>query len=113
MMEVELETEVEEWIDSLTDANYATLLVQIDRLERMGAAIREPWSKSLGDGLYELRFDIDREAWRIAYFAPNRRAVLLTIFRKQRNNERHEVQRARQAMRRCIADHEHGERNEP
>jgi hypothetical protein len=114
MMEVELETEVEEWVDSLTDAKYANLLVQIDRLERMGATIREPWSKSLGDGLYELRFDIDRVAWRIAYFfAPNRRAVLLTIFRKQRNNERHEVQRARQAMRRCIAEHEHGERNEP
>ncbi len=113
MMEVELEPEVEEWIDSLTNANYANLRVQINRLERMGATIREPWSKSLGDGLYELRFDIDRVAWRIPYyFAPNRRVVLLTVFRKQRNNERHEVQRARQAMRRCIADHQHSERNE-
>jgi phage-related protein len=86
----------------------------VDRLERMGATIREPWSKSLGDGLYELRFSIDRVAWRIPYFyAPNRRAVLLTVFRKQRNNERQEVTRARQSMRRCITDHQHGERNEP
>lgn len=71
-MDVELEPEVEEWIDALTATNYATLLVQVDRLERMGATIREPWSKSLGDGLYELRFDIDRVAWRIPYlFAPH------------------------------------------
>ena len=36
MMEVELEPEVEEWIDSLTNANYANLRVQINRLERIG-----------------------------------------------------------------------------
>lgn len=112
-MDVELEPEVEEWIDALSNTHYATLLVQIDRLERMGATIREPWSKSLGDGLYELRFEIDRVAWRIPYFyAPNRRLVLLTVFRKQRNNERQEVIRARHTMRRCITEHEHGKRNE-
>jgi hypothetical protein len=30
--------------------------------------------------------------------------VLLTVFRKQRQNERHEVQRARQAMSRCLRE---------
>jgi hypothetical protein len=55
-----------------------------------------------------LRFDLDTVAWRVTYFfSPNRKAVLLTVFRKQRNNERQEVRRAQDAMHRCIAEHEH------
>lgn len=61
-----------------------------------------PASRSLGDALFELRFDLTRVAWRITYlFAHDRRIVLPTVFRKQRQNERHEVQRARQAMNRA------------
>jgi hypothetical protein len=107
-MDVELEPEVERWIDALREVHYAIVLVQVDRLDRMGSAIREPWSKPLGAGLFELRFDLDTVAWRVTYFfSPNRKAVLLTAFRKQRNNERQEVTRAKQAMHRCIAEHEH------
>jgi phage-related protein len=62
-----------------------------------------PHSRALGDGLYELRFDLARVSWRLTYwFAPGRRIVLLTVFRKQRMNERAEVDRARRAMARCI-----------
>ena len=95
IMLVELEAEVEDWIVGLHEERYAHVLVQVDRLERMGSTIREPWSKTLGDGLCELRFDLERVAWRISYFfGPNRRVILLTVFRKQRSNERHEVRRA-------------------
>lgn len=97
MLEVELEPEVEDWLISLNEENYARVKVQVDRLERMGSTIREPWSTALGDGLHELRFDIDKVARRISRcYAPNR----LRVFRKQRNNERREVQRARDAMHR-------------
>jgi len=64
-----------------------------------------PHSRSLGGGLFELRFDLDRVAWRITYwFAPAGRVVLLTVFRKQRMSERVEIDRARQAMERCIEE---------
>ena len=70
-----------------------------------GNQLRVPASRALGDGLFELRFDLTRVAWRITYyFANDRRIVLLTVFRKQRQNERHEVQRARRAMNRCITE---------
>jgi hypothetical protein len=36
------------------------------------------------------------------FLASNRCVVLLTVFRKQRQNERNEVHRARLAMSRCI-----------
>ena len=58
-----------------------------------------------GRRAYELRFDLDRQAFRLTYyFAAGRRIVLLTAFRKQRMNERHEVNRARDAMVRCIRE---------
>lgn len=64
-----------------------------------------PISRSLDSGLFELRFDLDRQAFRMTYyFAPERRIVLLTVFRKQRMNERREVSRARDAMALCIEE---------
>ena len=67
--------------------------------------LRMPHRRALGDGLYELRFDLDTISWRITYdFTEPRRIVLLTVFHKQRNNERREVNRAHVAKARCIAE---------
>lgn len=102
---VELEPEVEEWLDGLSAKAFAVTLAQVDRLAERGNALRMPSSRSLGGGLFELRFDLARAARRITYyFAPLRRIVLLTVFRKQRQNERTEVRRAHNAMERCIAE---------
>jgi phage-related protein len=55
-----------------------------------------PFSRSLGEGLFEVRFTFDSTARRITYrFTSDGRIILLTTFRKQRNNERAEVARAR------------------
>ncbi len=105
MWSVELEPEVETWLDDLTVREFALVLAHLDRLAERGSGLRMPASRSLGDGVFELRFDLGRTARRITYFfGPDRRIVLLTVFRKQRNNERVEVRRARQAMARCIAE---------
>ena len=64
-----------------------------------------PASRSLGEGLFEPRIDVGRTQRRITYYvADGRRIVLLTAFRKQRQTERTEIRRARQAIRRCIAE---------
>lgn len=48
--------------------------------------------QSLGEGLFELRFTLGPTARRITYrFTNDGRIVLLTTFRKQRNNERTEM----------------------
>lgn len=84
---------------------FALTVAHLDRLTERGNELRMPVSRSLGDGLFELRFDLGRVARRVTYyFASDRRIVLLTVFRKQRQNERAEVRRARQAMERCIAE---------
>ena len=110
---IELEPEVEEWLDALTPIDFATVLPHVERLAERGSALRMPASKPLGEGLFELRFDLARAAWRIPFFfAAGRRIVLLTVFHKQRMNERHEITRARAAMTRCIAEAHNAEEDD-
>ena len=74
----------------------------IDRLVALGSSARMPFSRSLGDGLFELRFTLGPTARRITYrFTKDGRIILLTTFRKQRNNERNEITRARTAAANC------------
>ena len=103
--DIELEPEVEEWLNRLPIAAFATTAFHIDRLAEQGPAVRMPHSKALGEGLFELRFYLDRVAQRITYFfAGERRIVLLTEFRKQRMSEHGEIARARAAIARCIKE---------
>jgi hypothetical protein len=112
MWSIDLEPEVENWLDSLSVHDFAVTFAHIERLAERGNMLRMPASRSLGDGLLELRFDLGRLSWRVTYwFAPNRRIVLLTIFRKQRQNERSEVQRARWALTQCITEQHTAEEN--
>ena len=102
---IELEPEVEEWLQSLPPGEFATAAFQLDRLGDRGSQLRMPHSRSLGSGLVELRFDLGRSSWRITFFFPGEdRIVLLTVFRKQRMTETAELERARRAMQRCIAE---------
>ncbi len=104
-MDLELEPEVEEWLDGLRPAQFVTVAFHLDRLVELGPGLRMPHSRALGAGLFELRFDLDRRAQRITYFFPGeQRVVLLTVFRKQRTNERTEIERARTAMKRCVEE---------
>jgi phage-related protein len=66
--------------------------------------LSEPYTRQLDGKLRELRFHLDGEAVRVTYWiASGRRIVLLTVFRKTRMREEREVERARRALRRCIA----------
>lgn len=67
--------------------------------------LAEPYTKQLDGKLRELRFYLDQDAMRITYWiAPDRRIILLTVFRKSRWQEFREVERARRAMARCRAE---------
>jgi hypothetical protein len=106
-MEVELEPEVVDWLSSLDIVGFEVVEAHIDLLAEFGSALRMPHSRPLGEGLFELRLDMARQSWRLTYwFATRATIVLLTVFRKQRNNERHEVARAREAMKRCQGGHQ-------
>ena|SRR5688572_1481142 len=101
-VEVELHDEVAQWMLGLADMEWNRVVVIVDRLAVLGSSARMPLSRSLGDGLFELRFSLGNTSRRITYrFRQDGQIVLLTTFRKQRSNERAEIARARRAAEAC------------
>ncbi len=84
---------------STRDAARARFYLQL--LTEHGNTLAMPHVRSLGNGLRELRFHLRDEQRRITFWrAPDRRIVLLTTFRKQRQNEHREVERAHKVLKR-------------
>ena len=82
---------------STRDAARTRFYLQL--LTEHGSTLAMPYVRSLGGGLRELRFHLRDEQRRITFWiAPDRRIVLLTTFRKQRQNERREVERAHNSL---------------
>lgn len=99
--QIELSVEVDEWLDTLPTKATAQAIRALDLLAAHGSSLRMPHSRKLDDQLWELRFRCDRVNQRITYTVePKRRIITLTTFRKQRDNERKEVTRARNVLRR-------------
>ena len=96
---VEFSDEVLTWYQGLTPEGKAVTRRVLVRLEDAGHMLGMPLSKQLGGGLRELRFTCEGVARRITYvLEPERRVITLTTFRKQRQNERGEILRARRAQ---------------
>lgn len=99
---MDLHDEVVAWLETLSDREWDRVVVVIDRLAELGSRARMPLSRPLGDGLFELRFTLGPTSRRLTYrFTKDDRIILLTTFRKQRDNERAEVARARAAAAEC------------
>jgi len=65
--EVEAHDEVIEWLDGLNQSDWHRTSVVIDRLASVGSQARMPFSRSLGEGLFEVRFTLGSTARRISY----------------------------------------------
>lgn len=90
--------EVEKWYGSLNNDDRRRASRAFERLKQDGPALREPQAKSLGDGLRELRFKCQGVNTRVTYHRNGNEFRTLTVFRKQRQNERNHVERARLQM---------------
>lgn len=102
---IEVEPEVEQWLDGLTGDEFGQAEFYIDLLAEKGVGLDEPYTRQLRGKLRELRFYIGRDRYRISYYiATGRRIILLTVFRKSQRRERREVERAWRAMQRCVEE---------
>lgn len=102
---VELEPEVRDWLESLPTAQFATAAFYVDLVGERGPLLGEPYTRQLDGKLRELRFHLEGRSVRVTYWiASGRRIVLLTVFAKTRMREVGEVERARRAMARCMAE---------
>ena len=102
---VELEPEVRDWIVALGGTEADRVRFHIDRLAELGPLLDEPHARQLDGKVRELRFHLEGRQIRVTYWiAPGRRIILLTVFAKSQRQERREINRAKQAMERCVAE---------
>lgn len=72
------ERPVQQFLLALPVKMRAKALYSISILEEFGNALREPYSKSLGDGLFELRIKFAGDISRIFYFFVVDNKIILT-----------------------------------
>ena len=72
------EKPVEKFLDNLDTKMRVKALASIDILEKFGNTLREPYSKSVGKDLFELRIKFASDITRIFYFFMVGNKIILT-----------------------------------
>ena len=88
---------VREFLDLLEPKMKAKTLRTIDLLETNGPSLREPYSSSMGEGLFELRSKQSSNITRIFYFFVIGKKVILTngVLKKSRKTPKTDLELAR------------------
>ena len=88
---------VEDFLDSLNVKMRNKALDSLSILEEFGNKLREPYSKSMGDGLYELRIKFAGDIARVFYFFVIGNRIILTngFIKKDRKTPKLEIEKAR------------------
>ena len=106
LYEVEIEPEVRSWLASLSNRDFGRVDFLVGQLAEHAEDLGEPYTRHLGGKVRELRFHLLSRQTRVTYWlAPQRRVILLTVFRKTRSAEIAEVARAMQAQKICENAH--------
>ena len=84
------ECPIEEFLNSLDKKMRAKLIGMMEILEEKGNMLREPYSKSLGEGIFELRCKFGNDITRVLYFFIYERKIIDKWFYKkdQKNTNR-------------------------
>ena len=88
---------VEEFLDSLDNKMRAKILLAIALLETNGPQLREPYSKPLGHGIFEIRAKQGNNITRTLYFFYDGKQIILTngFVKKTQKTPSAEIQRAK------------------
>ena len=97
------ERPAEEFILSQGKKMQVKIFMALELLEEMGPQLREPFSKSLGDGIFEVRAQMGSDISRVLYFFVVGRKIILTsgFVKKTQKTPPGEIDRAK----RYRADH--------
>ena len=87
---------VEGFIDGLPPKLRAKTMRALELLEDKGADLREPYSKELKDGLFELRIRFSNDISRVFYFFYVGKRVIVTngFVKKTQKTPRREIEKA-------------------
>lgn len=88
---------VQDFLDSLSKGMKAKLLQTISILGERGYGLREPYSKPLQDGIFELRAQFGGNISRVLYFFVIKGRAILThgFIKKTQKTPQNEIERAK------------------
>lgn len=69
---------VEDFLESLPPRLWEKSIFALNMLEMFGSTLREPYSKNLGDGLFELRIKYSSDIARMFYFFYVGKKIIVT-----------------------------------
>lgn len=102
----ELEPEVRDWLDNLSDSDYKRIDEVAGLLAEKGTRLGGPWSDHLEGQVWELRVRLAQLPFRVTYWCrPDRTIVMLTVFHKTRQHDQRQIDRAVRAQQVCERDH--------
>jgi hypothetical protein len=102
----DLDPEVRDWLEGLADSDSMRVDEVAGMLAEKGTSLGGPWSEHLDDQVWELRLRLAQVAVRVTYCcAPGGTIVLLTVFRKTRQHDQRQIDRAVRAPQVCERDH--------
>ncbi|MBE6839382.1 MAG: type II toxin-antitoxin system RelE/ParE family toxin [Ruminococcus sp.] len=86
-----------EFIDSLDTKMKAKMLRTISILQTNGYELREPYSKHLNEGIFELRAKVGTDISRVLYFFIAGKKIILTngFIKKTQKTPREEIEKAK------------------
>ena len=92
------ECPVEEFIGSLSPKMRAKMIGLMEILEEKGNLLREPYSKHLKDGIFELRCQLGNNITRVLYFFYYQKKIVVTngFVKKTQKTPKEEILLARQ-----------------
>ena len=87
---------VEKFLDSLDTKSRAKALWEIILLQKLGNKIREPYSKPIKNGIFELRIKSSSNIARIFYFFYYKEKIILTngFIKKTNKTPKNEIEKA-------------------
>ena len=93
-----------EFLISLDNKMRAKIMGEISLLEEYGNQMREPYTKSLGDGIFELRTKVGSDISRVLYFFYYGKRIILTngFIKKTRKTPKSEIELAKKYRNRFI-----------
>lgn len=107
LYDFELEPEVRDWLDSLSDSDFKRVDEVCGMLAEKGTELGGPWSDHLEGAAWELRMRLRGVAARVTYWCtPEGKIVLLTVFRKVRQHDQRQIDRAVRAQKLCQSGHQ-------
>jgi phage-related protein len=86
-----------EFLDSLDAKMFAKMIRAIEIVKSVGTAVREPYSKHLEDGIFEIRAQVGSDISRVLFFFFTGRRFVLThgFVKKTKKTPPSEIERAK------------------